>query len=295
MNLIKNLYNNYVSHIEKTNEYIRINKNKQYSKIEQNLLLLEYKKCQKNNIILNFRDVGFRIYSQIDEDGILLYIFSTIGFTNKILIDIAFGTPYGSNSTNLICNWGFWGLLLETNVQSVKKSNYFFANHPDTTVFPPIVKNEWISKENINKIIKRENIQGDIDLLSLDVDGIDYWLWKELDIVSPRVVVVEAATYLGRKKSITIPYSSTFNRTDLHPDFMGASIPAFIKLAKKKGYHLIACNRYGYNLFFLRDDLKTKLLPSITANDCFTNIPAYLTQKRQKRYEQVKDYPWVRV
>ncbi|MCJ7636553.1 MAG: hypothetical protein MUO21_03605, partial [Nitrososphaeraceae archaeon] len=61
----------------------------------------------------NFQDTGFRVYSQNDEDGLLLYIFSLIGFTNKICLDIAFASPYGANTTNLICNWGFTGLLIE--------------------------------------------------------------------------------------------------------------------------------------------------------------------------------------
>ena len=81
------------------------------------MLHFHYQSLKKEGLSLpNFRDTGFRVYSQNDEDGLLLYIFSLIGMTDRRCVDIAFGSPYGANTTNLICNWGFAGLLIEGGV-----------------------------------------------------------------------------------------------------------------------------------------------------------------------------------
>lgn len=243
----------------------------------------------------HFRDAGFRIYSQTDEDGILLYIFSIIGFTNKTLIDFAFGDPHGANTTNLLLNWGFWGLLVEGSEEGIRRSTDYFANHPDTRIFPPKLERHWITAENVNQIIYQNRIQGEIDLFSLDIDGVDYWLWKALTVVSPRVVVVEANTCLGRDLSVTVPYRPDFNRHDINPNYFGASVQAFTKLGKEKGYRLVACNRFGYNLFFIRNDLGKDVFPEITPHECFNFEPFALMQSRQERLRSIMSLQWVTI
>ncbi len=242
-----------------------------------------------------FANSGFRVFSQNDEDGILLYIFSLIGFTNKILLDIAFSSPIGSNSTNLLCNWGFYGLLLEGDVNGIASSRAFFKSHPDTAIFPPKIERAWVTAENINQILLENNITGEIDFFSLDVDGVDYWLWKSLVVARPRVMIVEAAAFLGREYSVAVPYQPDFNRHTIHEDFFGASIAAFIKLGKEKGYRLVACNRFGFNLFFVREDIGIGLLPEISVNDCFYFEPPDLRQLRSVRLAAVTNLQWQQV
>ena len=242
-----------------------------------------------------FRDVAFRNYSQTDEDGILFYIFSQIGFTNRLLVDIAFGNPFGANATNLICNWGFTGLLVEGDPQGVEKSIKFFSSHPDTYVFPPKTICHWVTAENINPLIESHGISGEVDLFSLDVDGIDYWLWEKLSVIRPRVVVMEAQTFWGTEKSVTVPYKPDFNRFDVHADYCGASIAAFVKLSHTKGYRLVACNRFGYNIFFVRNDIAADLLPEITIEECFSFLPPGLAENRKERLGNVSKYEWVEV
>jgi hypothetical protein len=242
-----------------------------------------------------FKDTGFRVFSQTDEDGILVYIFSLIGFSNKILVDMAFGSPHSANTTNLLCNWGFYGLLIEGNENGVKKSREFFSLHPDTKIFQPKIEHAWITAENVNDILTKNKIEGEIDLFSLDIDGMDYYIWKELKVISPRVVILEACTFLGKEKSIAVPYNSEFNRFDIHEDFFGASIPAFIKLGKAKGYRLVACNRFGFNLVFVREDIIKDLLPEISVGDCFYFQPTELKDKREERLQNIINYNWVKV
>lgn len=266
------------------------------NQINQRQLLHHYRLLADTKLPLpHFSDTGFRVYSQNDEDGILLYIFSLIGFTNKTLLDVAFASPVNSNSTNLLCNWGFYGLLLEGSPEGIANSRKFFAAHPDTLIYPPKIEQAWVTVENINQIIWNNNVSGEIDLFSLDVDGIDYWLWKSLTVVQPRVLVVEAAAFLDRGYSITVPYQPDFDRHKIHEDFHGASISAFIKLGREKGYRLVACNKFGFNLFFVRNDIGSTVLPEITIDDCYYFEPQNLKQRRAERFASVQNLPWQNV
>jgi hypothetical protein len=260
------------------------------SQIAQRQLFFYYQALKSQGLPLpRFYDTGFRVYSQNDEDGLLLYIFSLIGFTNKICVDMAFGSPYGANTTNLICNWGFHGLLVEGG--SVPTS--FFKTHKDTSIFPPKLVRAWITAENVNELCVKNGIKGEIDFFSLDMDGVDYWVWKNLEAVSPRVMVVEYLDILGHEKALTVPYKPDFNRFDVHEDFFSASLPAFVKLGKEKGYRLVGVNKYGFNAFFIKNGLGEEVLPEIKASECFTHPKVKSGIK--ERYPAVKDLPWVEV
>lgn len=262
------------------------------TQIQQRQLFFYYQNLKTlKSQLPGFSDTGFRVFSQNDEDGLLLYIFSQIGFTNKICIDMAFGSPFGANVTNLICNWGFTGLLVEGN--PIDFSIQFFKQHPDTWIYPPKIIQSWITAENVNELCEKNGILGEIDLFSLDIDGVDYWIWKALDIVSPRIVVCEFANFIDADKSIAVPYKPDFNRFDIHEDFMGASLSAFVKLAKGKGYRLIGCNKYGFNAFFLRNDLGVDIFPEIIAKDCLMHPQAI--DGILNRYPYIKDLPWVKI
>lgn len=265
------------------------------SKINQIYLFHQYQSLYRNDIVPDWKNVGFREFSQTNEDGILLFIYSIIGFTNRVLIDIACGNPEGSNSANLICNWGFYGLLVDGNENGIKATMDFYKKHLDTYIFPPKVKCEFVTAENINSILTDNHMAGEIDLLLLDVDGMDYWFWNAIESIQPRVVVVEACTFLGRERSIAVPYNPNFNRFEKHPDYMGASIKAYFRLGKSKGYRLVACNRFGYNLFFVREDIATDKLCEITMDDCFYFEPYELKIKRLERMKAVSHYDWVDV
>lgn len=243
--------------------------------------------------LLSIMDTGFSVYSQNDEDGILLYIFSLIGFTNKICIDIAFGEPDGSNVTNLICNWDFRGLLVDKN--SLEKSKEFFNKQEKIVRRLPEMINRWVNAENINKIIEENGIKGEIDLFSLDIDGMDYWVWKNLKIVQPRVVVVEYRSIFDAKTAIVAPYKADFTRdlSEKYRDYFGASLLAFNKLAKVKGYRMIGCNKYGFNAFFIRNDVCPRFLKEVSVSKCLSY--AIETETYKERVARVKKFKWVKV
>jgi hypothetical protein len=244
---------------------------------------------------LSFKDVGFRVHSQHEEDGILLYIFSLIGTTNKRCVEICAGNGVECNTANLIFNHRWIGFLCDGNESRVQEARHYYKHNADTMFWPPAIVHAWMTKDNVNQLLQDHGFTGDIDLLSLDVDGIDYWLWQELSCVSPRVVVLEFNHLWGPTASVSVPYRDDFvaEFTQYGSDYAGASLPAFVKLGQRKGYRLIGTNAIATNAFFLRDDIDCDWLPRIEAASCFDHPRAQFGMTT--RWLGIKDKAWVEV
>ena len=245
-----------------------------------------------------FSQVGFKAFSQTDEDGILLYIFSIIGATSKKAVEMCAGDGIECNAANLIIHHGWHGLLVDGNESGIKRGLEFYQKNPHTYVYPPTFVPAWITRDNVNDIITTHGFAGEIDLLSIDMDGVDYWIWEAIDSISPRVVVVEYQDILGPDRALTVPYSDSFNAREYPmtlgmPNFCGASLPAFVKLARSRGYRLVGCNRYGYNAFFIKNPLGETEIPEIDINECFRHPKVLWGMK--ERFPTVKDFPWIEV
>lgn len=267
------------------------------SVVEQIALSLQYKQLfqTEGTTFLTFKDIGLRVYSQNEEDGILLYIFSLIGTTNKKCVEICAGDGIECNTANLIINHRWIGLLCDGKEENVAKGKDFYGKHPDTRYWPPKFVHEWVTKDNVNQIIKNNGFSGDIDLLSLDVDGIDYWLWKEISCILPRVVVLEFNHLWGHDVSVTVPYADDFvaEFTEYGSDYAGASLKAFVKLSKEKGYRLVGTNAIATNAFFIRKDISCMWLPEVEPSTCFDHPRAQFGMKH--RLPSVKHKKWVAV
>ena len=242
--------------------------------------------------------IGFKTFSQSDEDGILLYIFSIIGATNKQCVEICAGDGIECNTANLIINHGWHGLLVDGSATSVRTGMKFYERNANTYVFPPTFVHSWITRDNVNDVILNNGFKGEIDLLSIDLDGVDYWIWKSITSIEPRVVVVEYQDIIGPDRAITVPYDDQFNAykfptTRNMPNFCGASLAAFVKLASAKGYRLVGCNRYGFNAFFIKNQLGEEDIPEIDITNCFRHPKVVWGMK--ERFPTVRDFPWVEV
>ena len=264
--------------------------------VEQIALSLSYKEMYQNSSSpLAFKDVGFRTYSQNEEDGILLYIFSLIGTTNKKCVEICAGDGIECNVANLIINHRFIGLLVDGQINNINRAKQFYFRHPDTRYWPPVISCNWVTVQNVNEIIVGNGFEGEIDLLSLDIDGIDYYLWKEISCILPRVVVLEFNHLWGPDVSVTVPYADDFQAefTEYGSDYAGASLLAFVKLAKEKGYRLVGTNAIATNAFFVREDITHSWLPEIEPSICFNHPRAQFGIKY--RLPKVKDKQWIEV
>lgn len=265
--------------------------------VAQVLLSLKYKGLLDQQAALpRFEDVEFRVFSQNGEDGILLYIFSLIGTTNKKCIEICAEDGIQCNTANLIVNHGWIGLLFDGSRRNIKRGERFYERCADTGIWPPTLVQAWISAENVNRLISANGFGGEIDLLSLDIDGNDYWVWKAIECIHPRVVVLEYNPLLGPDLTVTIPYKADFvaEAEDLrHTNYYGASLAAFVKLGIQKGYRLVGCERLGYNAFFIRNDIGQDIFPEVSSSTCFEHPYAqYATNVRRTKIVEKK---WIEV
>ena len=177
------------------------------------------------------------VYSQSGEDGILEAIFSRVGICNKFFVEFGVGDGHECNTRILREKQHWTGLLMDG--RGLK---------------PSLVKQEFITAENINGLFKKYNVPDEFDLLSIDLDGNDYWVWKALsNQYSPRVVVIEYNASIPPAISRTIEYDAHFKWDGT--DYFGASLLALVKLGSVKGYTLVGCNNFGVNAFFVRNDL----------------------------------------
>jgi hypothetical protein len=222
---------------------------------------------------------GFRCFSQNDEDGVLLHIFSVLGTTNKKTVEICAGDGVECNSANLIIHHGWRGLLFDGDEQNIATGKQFYARCRDTFFYPPVLCHAWITAENVNDLVAGGGFAGDIDLFSLDMDGMDFWIWKALTCIRPRVVVLEFNSRWGPYASVATPYQPDFRPDwDRQPWFCGgASLAAFVKLGRERGYRLVGTHRGGVNAIFLRADTGVDLFPEVTPIECFRRIPILST------------------
>jgi hypothetical protein len=234
----------------------------------QTLLLQRYNEmAYQRRPLEDLNLAGFRIFSAADEDGILLYLFGMLGMGKRTFVDIGAAGVEGSSTANLIVHHGWHGLHMEMYADALRFGQKFYRSRGGGQLMPPTPVPGAVNAENVNDIIGRNGLSGDIDFLSIDIDGIDYWVWKALDVVSPRVVEMEIQVSLGNQCK-TVPYDPAFNRSNFEINvppydilYCGASLPALVKLGEEKGYDFVGCDNYRTNAFFVRKDVNQGLLP----------------------------------
>lgn len=297
--LIRNFTNHIRSYVAAPfREHLRITPPLSDAASQLSLMLSYRNTLAAGHPLPSLLDVGFKAFSQADEDGILLYLFSIIGVKHKTCVEICAGDGIECNTANLIINHGWHGLLVDGDAARVAKGTDFYRSLPNTRVFPPIFVHSWVTRDAINTLLHDHGFRGEIDLLSLDLDGVDYWIWDAIEAITPRVVVVEYQDILGPERTCTVPYADDFSsdgfpKTSGMPNFAGASLRAFVKLGQKKGYRLVGVNRYGFNAFFVRNGLSNDVLPEIDVRGCFSHPKAVWGMR--ERLPLTADLPWVEV
>jgi hypothetical protein len=187
-----------------------------------------------------------RIRSQHGEDGILLWLFSVIGTTDRRFVEFGVEDGRECNSANLALNWGWSGLLLEGDANGARAAQDFYTGREVT------VRQAMVTPDSVGKLLAGFE---DCDLLSIDIDSHDYWVWKAF-AGRPRVVAVEYNASFGPTERVTLPLDPTFSYDQYFRGgvYHGASLAAFTSLAAEKGYALIGCESAGVNAFFVRED-----------------------------------------
>lgn len=197
---------------------------------------------------------GYKVYSQNDEDGIIQEIFQRIGTTNKVFVEFGVQDGLESNCHYLLFN-DWTGLWLEGDERYVESIRSKF--HPVLESEQLKCKCAFITRDNINDLILESGISGEIDLLSIDVDGNDYHIWESIWVIKPRVVIIEYNGKFPPDCNWIMAYND--NHVWDGSDWHGASLKSFELLGKKLGYQLVGTNLTGANAFFVREDLTKNL------------------------------------
>jgi hypothetical protein len=252
--------------------------------------------------ILSLSQAEFRVFSQWGEDGIIQRLVQVIPIDRRIFVEFGVQDYQESNTRFLLMHDNWAGMVIDgdqVNIDRIRQDEIFWRYN---------LKAEcaFVKRDNINDLLKNNGVVGDIGLLSIDIDGNDYWVWEAIEAVKPRIAVVEYNSRFGPHRAVTVPYDASFTRARAHYSmiYYGASLPALVSLGARKGYDFVGANSAGNNAFFVRRDLRPSSLPARTATEGFVASQfresrgengqlMFLTEDEEQRI--LKDLPLVEV
>ncbi len=216
----------------------------------------------------HLRDAEFKVFSQFGDDGIIQYLLQRVPLLSHRFIEFGVESYVEANTRFLLLNDNWQGLILDGSteaMEAIRHEPLYWRN--DLTAVAA-----FVTKDNINQLFTQHGFTGDIDLLSVDIDGNDYWVWEAIQCVQPRIVIVEYNAVYGSKRAVTVPYDPQFMRSKAHYSYLywGVSLKALCLLAERKGYGFVGCNSAGNNAYFVRKDCLGDLSP-LTAETGYVN------------------------
>jgi len=267
--MIRKLLNS-IKYIKKNNEILNELSNENRNDIKNvkvNIGQIQAYLNTKKEDGLNISEYEFQVFSQFGDDGIIQYLINKIEIPNKTFIEFGVENYKESNTRFLLINDKWSGLIIDgakSNIDFVKRDFIY-------SMFDLHAKEAFITTDNINELIQSFldlGYSNEIGLLSIDIDGNDYWIWKAIKVVKPIIVIIEYNSLFGPVNPWTIPYEEKFYRleSDRFYQYWGASISALCQMSELKGYDFIGCNSQGNNAYFIRSD-KTGKLKKLSASE----------------------------
>ena len=177
--------------------------------------------CGSTGAAPRLRDTGFRVFSQFEEDGKLLFIFAAMGLSSGTFVDIGAADGINSNCANLALNFGWHGVFIDGNRENIRRGEKFYSEHPDTRLYPSKFVHAMVTRENV-MISKNGQCPCGCG------PNVDRHRWQRLlgrdaiDAITPKVVIIETHIEFG-SRSIVVPYDKTYVYPGKHPDYHGAS------------------------------------------------------------------------
>jgi hypothetical protein len=233
----------------------------------------------------NLNRFEFQVYSQNGEDGILSEIFERIGVSNEFFVEFGVGNGIENNTTYLLSkNWhGAWMEADPERVEDIKKT---FAR--PIAAGSLSVKNAVVTADNVQQLFQELHVPQEFDLLSIDIDGNDYWVWKAIEDYSPRVVVVEYNALYRPPTKWVMKYNPEHGWNG--SSHMGASLKSLEVVGREKGYCLVGCELIGINSFFVRNDLVgDHFMKPFTAENHY-EPPRYHILKRASKFGHCREF-----
>ena len=225
---------------------------------------------KKKDKIKNLKEVEFSAFSQFGEDGIISWLIEKIPNIEKVFLEIGTQDYWESNTRFLLKAKNWKGYVIEASKKDVAKikSQRIYWQHDIKAI------NTFVDKENINLIIDENIKEKKIGLLSIDIDGNDYWVLERINKLSPTIIICEFNSIFGDLFRLSVPYKKEFIRNNEHYSnlYFGASIKAFISMLDDKGYTFLGTASSGINAFFVQNKFESYFSKNIEENKIFPSI-----------------------
>ena len=198
-------------------------------------------------------DLEFKVFSQFGDDGIIQYLAAHLPLRHRTFVEFGVEDYFESNTRFLLQKDNWSGFVMDGSAENIARLERapFFWKHDLAA------RAAFVTRQNIRALLAEPVREwGGVDLLHIDLDGNDYWIWQEIDL-APSIVIVEYNSGFGIDRAITIPYADDFQRTRAHFSnlYWGSSLKALHRLGTQKGYAFIGCNGAGNNAYFVRRDV----------------------------------------
>lgn len=198
---------------------------------------------------IDLRLAELKVFSQNGEDGIIDELVRHLGIDDRYFVEFGVQDGIECNTRVLAEVMGWSGLYFEPSPDDHEALARRWAGSDAITVV-----NDAVSPAHIDEQFRRHGVPEQFGLLSIDVDGQDYWIWEALpDRYQPAIVIVECNSSFPRGSAIVeargLPWTKQYS------DTFGASIEALRQLGERRGYVLVHVDLTGINTFFVRADL----------------------------------------
>ncbi len=205
---------------------------------------------------------GRRLYSQAGEDGVLAEILRRVGAITGYFVELGSGDG-SENCTRALLEAGWQGCWMEADPRHAASAEAIAGGRA-------VVLHAMVSRENVTSLLDAAGVPAEPDVLSIDIDGNDYWVWEETACTRrPRVVLIEYNPKFPPPARWVLPYRA--DRVWDGTYRQGATIVALVDLANQLGYRLVGCESFGANAFFVREDVArlSDDLPEVAPADAF--------------------------
>ena len=207
----------------------------------------------------------FQVYSQWGEDGIIQHLLRQVRVPRKVFVEFGVQDYVESNTRFLLVKDNWSGLVIDgsdEHIRFIRRDEIYWRHNLKAA-------HAFITRENINDLLRDHGISGEIGLLSVDIDGNDYWVWEALTAVDPVLVSVEFNWRFGPERAVSVPYDAGFVRQSAHSSWLyfGASLSALEKLGARKGYALVGIGSSAVNAFFVKREFLTPEIVPRTARE----------------------------
>ncbi len=222
-------------------------------KINQGLILSQLNSMRAVRHPVSLTDYQFKVFSQWGEDGIIQFLVSNLEIRNKTFIEFGVEDFFESNCRFLMMKDNWAGFVIDGSIKNIDrlKSSYFYWQYSLQA------RASFITRDNINSILEESGFDKDLGILSVDIDGVDYYVLEALADWTPSILIVEYNGIFGTDRPVSVPYQADFSRGRRHYSnlYYGANLPAFMYLAQKRNYAFVGVNNAGSNAFFVRKNL----------------------------------------